>query len=136
MSHYVVYFFHMRVFKNKWFTRWARGEDIPDATLLNVAAEVVAGRVEANLGGCLFKKRIARTGEGKRGGYRTLVGYKRPNTERIIFLYAFAKNAKTNISGKEEAALNLAAEAFISADDRKINKLLAEGSIWEVQHHE
>ncbi|SPD76241.1 conserved hypothetical protein [uncultured Desulfobacterium sp.] len=126
----------MRVFKNKWFSRWARGENIPDATLLKVAAEVVAGKVEANLGGCLFKKRIARTGEGKSGGYRAIVGYKRPNSERIIFLYAFAKNVKANISNKEEEALNLAAEAFISADDMKINRLLAEGSIGEVQHHE
>ena len=53
-----------------------------------------------------------------------------------IFLYAFAKKAKANISSKEEAALSLAAEAFISADDRKINRLLAEGSIGEVQLHE
>jgi hypothetical protein len=108
----------MRVFKNKWFTRWARGEDIQDATLLNIAAEVVAGWVEANLGGCLFKKRIARTGEGKSGGYRTLVGYKSPNTERIIFLYAFAKNVRDNISVKEEAALGLTAEAFILTTDK------------------
>jgi len=129
-------FFYMRVFKNKWFTRWARGEDIPDATLLKIAAEVVDGKVEANLGGCLFKKRIARTGQGKSGGYRTIVGYKRPNSERIIFLYAFAKNVKANISNKEEAALNLAAEAFISADDGQVDELLAEGSIGEVQHHE
>jgi len=126
----------MRAFKNKWFTRWARGEDISDTTLLNIAAEVVAGKVEANLGGSLFKKRIARTGTGKSGGYRTIVGYKRPNADRIIFLYAFAKKAKANISSKEEAALSLAAEAFISADDRKINRLLAEGSIGEVQHDE
>ena len=126
----------MRVFKNKWFTRWARGEDIQDATLLNIAAEVVAGRVEASLGGCLFKKRISRTGEGKSGGYRTLVGYKRPNTERIIFLYAFAKNVRDNISVKEEAALGLAAEAFILTTDKQLNELLAEGSIWEGQHHE
>jgi hypothetical protein len=126
----------MRVFKNKWFTRWARGEDIQDATLLNIAAEVVAGWVEANLGGCLFKKRIARTGEGKSGGYRTLVGYKSPNTERIIFLYAFAKNVRDNISVKEEAALGLTAEAFILTTDKQLNELLAEGSIWEIQHHE
>lgn len=104
--------------------------------MLNIAAEIVAGKVESNLGGCLFKKRIARPGEGKRGGYRTIVGYKRPNSERIVFLYAFPKNAKANISNKEEAALSLAAEAFIAADDTKIDKLLAEGSIWEIQYHE
>lgn len=76
----------MRVFKNKWFARWARTEDVLNSVLLQVAAEVVAGQVEADLGGCLFKKRLAREGSGKRSGYRVLIGYKKPNSERIIFL--------------------------------------------------
>lgn len=122
----------MRVFKNKWFNRWARGEDISDAILLDAAAEIAAGKVEADLGGCLFKKRLPRTGGGKRGGYRVIVGYRRPNTERIIFLYAFSKNEKANISAQEEAALSLAAESFVSAADKQIQELLATGSIWEV----
>jgi hypothetical protein len=71
----------MRVFKNKWFTRWARTEDVPDSTLLRAAAEIVTGQVEADLGGGLFKKRLAREGSGKSGGYRVLVGFKRPNTD-------------------------------------------------------
>ncbi|TLU55838.1 MAG: hypothetical protein FDX02_02315 [Chlorobium sp.] len=57
------------------------------------------------LGGCLFKKRLSRAGAGKRGGYRVLVGYKRPIADRIIFLYAFAKSEKDTISDREEAAL-------------------------------
>ena len=126
----------MRVFKNKWFDRWARREDISDAALYNTAAEVVAGRYDADLGGYLFKKRLARTGSGKSGGYRTIVGYKKPNSERIIFLYAFAKSDKANISGREEAALSLAAESFLSASDRQVDELLTSGSIGEVQHHE
>src|SRR5665647_2504692 len=110
----------MRVFKNKWFNRWARGEDIQDSALYNAAVEIVAGRYDADLGGCLFKKRLARTGGGKRGGYRTIVGYKKPNSERIIFLYAFAKSDKANISGREETALSLSAESFLSASDRQV----------------
>ncbi|MFZ5450500.1 MAG: type II toxin-antitoxin system RelE/ParE family toxin [Thermodesulfobacteriota bacterium] len=45
----------MRVFKNKWFARWMRRENILDSVLLQAAAEVVAGRVEADLGGGIFK---------------------------------------------------------------------------------
>jgi hypothetical protein len=99
-------------------------------------SDILIGKVEADLGGGLFKKRLARTGGGKRGGYRTVVGYIRPNSDRIIFLYAFAKSEKANISGKEEAALSLVAEAFISATDKQVDQLLSEGSIWEVQHNE
>jgi len=126
----------MRVFKNKWFARWARAEDVPDSALLRAAVEVVAGQVEADLGGCLFKKRLAREGSGTRRGYRVLIGYKRPVTDRIVFLYAFAKNARANISDKEVEALSLVAEAFVSATDAQVSLLLKEGSIVEVQHHE
>ena len=126
----------MRVFKNKWFNHWASKEGISDAILLNAAEEIAAGKVDADFGGCLFKKRLPRTGAGKRGGYRVVVGYKRPNTERIVFLYAFAKNDKTSITVKEEAALSLAAESFVSTVDKHVHELLAAGSIWEVQCHE
>lgn len=126
----------MRVFKNKWFNRWTRHEDISDAVLYHAAEEIAAGKVEANLGGCLFKKRLPRTGEGKRGGYRVLVGYKRPNAERIIFLYAFAKSDKANLSDREEAALSLVAESFVSAVDEQVLELLAINSVWEVQCHD
>jgi hypothetical protein len=103
-----------------------------DAVLLNAAAEITTGKVETDLGGCLFKKRLPRTGGGKSGGYRVLVGYKKHNTERIIFLYAFAKNDKANMSAKEEAVLSLTAESFISAADKQVQELLAIGSILEV----
>ncbi|PIP06232.1 MAG: hypothetical protein COX51_09270 [Syntrophobacteraceae bacterium CG23_combo_of_CG06-09_8_20_14_all_50_8] len=126
----------MRVFKNKWFNRWASRENIPDIVLLGAAADIAAGKADADLGGCLFKKRIARAGGGKRGGYRTIVGYKKPTADRIIFLYAFAKNEKANISIREESALSLVAEAFVSATDKQVNELVANGSIWEVQYHE
>jgi hypothetical protein len=69
-------------------------------------------------------------------GDTALFGYKRPNSERIIFLYAFAKSEKANISGKEEAALSLVAESFVSATDSQLKELLLEGSIWEVEYHE
>ena len=103
-----------------------------DAVLLNAAAEITTGKVETDLGGCLFKKRLPRTGGGKSGGYRVVVGYIKHNTERIIFLYAFAKNDKANMSAKEEAVLSLTAESFISAADKQVQELLSIGSVWEV----
>ena len=92
--------------------------------------------MEADLGGGLFKKRLAREGRGKRAGYRVLIGYKKPNTERIIFLYAFAKNVRANISDKEKEALYLVTEAFASTTDAQMGLLLQEGSLLEVQQYE
>lgn len=125
-----------RVFKNRWFDRWARRERIADKALLDAAKEIATGKVEADLGGCLFKKRLARPGEGKRGGYRTVVGYKTAEPQRLIFLYAFSKNVKENISVKEEAALTLVAKAFISASDEQVEELLLSGSVVEVAYNE
>lgn len=126
----------MRVFKNKWFHRWARREKISDALLLQAAEEIVAGQVEADLGGCLFKKRLPRAGSGKSGGYRVLVGYKKPNAERLIFLYAFAKNKRANISEKDKTALRLVAESFVSSTEKMLNELLNQQSIWEIKDYE
>lgn len=126
----------LRVFKNKWFNRWARREGIADKALLGAAKEIAAGKMEADLGGYLFKKRLARVGEGKRGGYRTIVGFKSAQPERVIFLYAFAKNTKENISLEEEAALSLAAKAFLSAPEEKVDEYLLRGSIVEVSYDE
>jgi len=54
----------MRIFKNKWFERWARKEGVADESLLNAAAEIITGKVEADLGGSLFKKRLPLKGMG------------------------------------------------------------------------
>ena len=97
----------------------------------SAAAEIVAGKVDADLGGYLFKKRLARAGKGKSGGYRTIVGYRKAQSDRLIFLYA-----KANISSKEEAALSLNAEAFLAATDQQVSALLANGAIWEVNDDE
>ena len=126
----------MRVFKNKWFNHWARREAISDAALLKAAEEIVNGQVEADLGGCLFKKRLPRLGGGKSGGYRVLVGYKRPDAERLIFLYAFAKNNRANISDKEKAALSIVAESFVTSSDEYVSVLLSSEKILEVKINE
>ncbi len=126
----------MRVFKNKWFNHWARRERVSDFALFQAAEEIAAGKVEANLGGCLFKKRMPRAGAGKRGGYRVLVGYKRPNADRIIFLYAFAKSEKGTISDREEVALSIVADSFISSSEEHVAELLEANLIWEVSSYE
>jgi len=126
----------MRVFKNKWFARWARAEGIADQRLWQTAAEVVGGRFEADLGGGLVKKRLARPGSGKRGGYRVLIGYRRPNQERIFFLYAFGKNVQATLTPEEKEALRLVAGALLAATDDQIALLLQKGSLMEVSENE
>jgi len=121
----------VRIFKNKWFNNWTRKEKISDDTLIEATNEIETGKVEANLGGFLFKKRLPKSGSGKSGGYRVLVAYKEGN--RVVFLYAFAKNQRSNISEKEKAALKLVSKSILAATEKQLKTLIKKGSIWEVK---
>jgi hypothetical protein len=63
----------MSVYKNRWFERWARKQGLDDASLCQAVSEMANGLFEADLGGRLFKKRLARPGKGKSGGFRVLI---------------------------------------------------------------
>ncbi len=123
----------MRAFKGKQFSRWAAGEAIGDADLCQAAAEAFAGQYEADLGGHLFKKRIARQDGGKSGGYRTILGFRKSDSQRIFFLYGFPKNVRANITTKERSALSANASALVDATDRQIEELKAKGTILELE---
>ena len=125
----------MRVFLVQQVSKLARKECLPDAALCRAAREVLVGTLgagEADLGGGLFKKRVARTGGGKSGGYRAIVAYRRPNTERVLFAYAFAKNAASTLTPQGHEALARVADAFVAADDEQVAALLAAGDVREV----
>jgi len=123
----------MRAFKGKQFSRWAAGEGIDDADLCHAAAEAFAGQYDADLGGYLFKKRIARQDGGKSGGFRTILGFRKSNSKRIFFLYGFPKNVRANITSKEQTALSATASALVDATDSQIDGLKAKGTISELE---
>lgn len=123
----------MRVFKGKQFSRWATGEAINDDNLCQAAAEAFAGQYDADLGGYLFKKRIARTDGGKSGGYRTILGFRKSDSKRIFFLYGFPKNVRANITTRERSALSANASALVDATDRQIDDLKVRGTIVEME---
>jgi len=72
----VLYVGIMKVWKTKAFARWARKEGLDDDDLLQAADEIASCRFEGNLGGDVVKKRVARAGGAKRGGFRTIVAYR------------------------------------------------------------
>ncbi|MCK5647315.1 MAG: type II toxin-antitoxin system RelE/ParE family toxin, partial [Gammaproteobacteria bacterium] len=85
----------IKIFKTKVFGRWSEGEGLTDEDLCHAVDEIDRGLVEASLGAKLYKKRVARTGQGKSGGFRTIVTYQKE--DRSIFLYGFGKGSKSNI---------------------------------------
>ena len=59
----------MRVFKTRWFVRFARSERIDDESLSEAIGRASRGLVDADLGGGLIKQRVARRGRGRSVGY-------------------------------------------------------------------
>jgi hypothetical protein len=66
----------VRVFKNKAFVRFARKAEIGDAALCEAIRDAERGLIAANLGGGVIKQRVARPGQGKSGGFRTLIVFR------------------------------------------------------------
>jgi hypothetical protein len=75
----------LKVFKNAWFGRFARKEKISAAALLGAVLRAENGQIDADLGGGVIKQRIARPGEGKSKGYRSIVLFRKG--ERCFFVY-------------------------------------------------
>ncbi|NYJ11171.1 hypothetical protein GGI64_002222 [Rhizobium leguminosarum] len=105
-----------------------------DAMLCTAAREIEAGLIDARLGGFLLKKRVAAPGRGKRGSYRTIVGYRQ--ADRLIFIYGFAKNETDNITRKEKEALRKLCDIYMRADDKTLAEMIEKRQILEVQCHE
>ena len=75
----------MRIFKNTWFTRFAGKEGITDAELKEEVIRLEAGQADADLGGGVYKLRVARYGRGKAGAYRVIVFFK-ARSGRFLFM--------------------------------------------------
>lgn len=121
----------MNVFATKTFGRWARRERVSDNSLCEAIAEMARGLADADLGGNLYKKRVAAAGRGKRGSYRTLVAFKR--AEKAIFLYGFAKNERGNIDEKESKALKALTKELLGYDNRRLARALKARELRELE---
>jgi len=124
----------VRVFKTKWFARYARRERIEDESLRDAVERAECGGVDANLGGGVIKQRVARTGQGRSGGRRMLIAYR--SGDRSVFLYGFAKNERENIEHDELATLREIAAGWLKADEESLKRAMEEGVLLEVGYDE
>ena len=120
----------MGVYKTKNFSRFARKAGLESQELLEAAKAVASGQWGANLGGGVFKQRIAREGGGKSGGFRTIILFKVGG--HSFFVHGFAKNEKANITPKELKALKKLAATFLGFDAEALKKASAAGEIAKV----
>ena len=124
----------MRVLKARTFARWARREGLTDTALRTAVDEMRRGLVDAVLGGGLVKKRIARSGGGKSGGYRTLLAA--DLRDRWIFLCGFAKSERDNVEDDELDTARDIAKGWLDAGPQRLAQALAQGVIEEVDYED
>jgi len=82
----------------------------------------------------LIKQRIARSNQGKSGGFRSILVFRSGN--RIIFVYGFAKSDQSNIRGDELKAFKLLASELLSYSDSQLEQAVHQGALIEVQKNE
>nr|WP_298375272.1 type II toxin-antitoxin system RelE/ParE family toxin [uncultured Halomonas sp.] len=121
----------MRIFKNAWFDRFAKKQKLKDAALRDAIQQAEHGLIDADLGGGVIKQRIARSGQGKSGGYRTIILYRQKH--RAFFIYGFAKSQLSNISSEEKAAFKHAAQHILELSEEHLAEMIQKGQFSEVK---
>ena len=120
----------MRVFKNTWFYRFASKEGITDNELREVVKQLETGQADADLGGGVYKMRVARPGEGKSGGYRVIVFFR--SEERTFFVYGFAKSGIDNIDQGELKIFKRRAKTAFTLTEEHIEEKIKNRTLIEV----
>jgi hypothetical protein len=121
----------VRIFKSRWFHRFALKEGIADLLLCDAVTRAERGQIDGALGGEVIKQRIARPGQGKSKGYRTIILFRRG--AKAFFMYGFSKSERANIDKDEEKQFKEAARYVLALTDVQLAELLKRGDFLEVK---
>jgi hypothetical protein len=103
---------------------------VSDDALCDAVSEMEQGLFDAELGGNVYKKRVAIPGRGKRAGARTLVATNKGS--RWFFVFGFKKSERANISATELHALKALADDLLGLSGKKLNKSVEDGELTEI----
>jgi len=122
----------MRIFKTRLFAKWAKKEELTDEILNQAVDEMERGLIDANLGGHVYKKRVAQKGRGKRGSTRTILVYQL--SINAFFIFGYSKNEKDNVSDDELKQTKEFAKELLNYTETQLNVLVETGKLIEVKH--
>ena len=114
--------------------RFTRQQGIEDTSLCNAIVNAEKGLIDGDLGGGVIKQRIARPNEGKSGGFRSIVLFRRG--DKAFFVYGFPKSARSNLQKDELKGFRELADVMLGYDKTALTKALKSGAIVEVTCHE
>jgi hypothetical protein len=120
----------MRIFKSRSFNRFAIKSGINDSALCKAVADAEQGLIDADLGGGVIKQRVARKGQGKSGGFRTMILFKAGT--RAFFIHGFAKNEQDNINDDELIAFKKLAAKMLHYQDAELTEAVNQNTLTEI----
>ncbi len=112
--------------KTKWFNKWAKKNAVSDNSLLKTINNLSNNLGTVELGGGLYKIRTPKIGQGKSGGFRTIVVFK--EDEIVVFVYGFAKTDKDNLDKEELKYFKILAKDLLNIRKQEYIKLEKQGS--------
>ena len=101
---------------------------------MKAVRDATKGLIDADLGDGLIKQRVARRGQGKRGGYRTIFACRRAH--RAVFLLGFAKSDRANIEDDELEELKAQGREYLALSEEQIEALLLDDDLTEISYDE
>jgi hypothetical protein len=122
------------VYKNKAFSRYAKKARITDSDLWKAAEAANKGVIDADLGGGVIKQRIARAGEGKSGGSRSIILFRKG--DRAVYVYGFEKKDLANIKPDELEAFRELAKVILGYTQAEVENMVKCGALVKVQEPE
>ena len=122
----------MKIYLLKTCARTVRKSAIAVENMIEAVVRAERGLIDADLGGGLIKQRIARKGEGRSGGHRMLIAFRK--NHRAVFLFGFAKNAKGNIEADELEAAKTVATGWLGLTQKQIDQAIEDQQLIEVKN--
>ncbi len=130
---YILKHDRLRIFKSRPFKKFADKEGIDNRRLCKIATKVNQGEIDVNYGRGVIKQRIARKNEGKSGGYRAIIYYRK--NDKIFFIYGFAKKDLENIDEEQKNTFKKQGKLMLALNDTQLMKLRLNGTFEEIKYH-
>lgn len=124
----------LSVYKTKPFDRFARKARLSDSDLWKAAELANQGLIDADLGGGVIKQRIARAGEGKSGGSRTIIAFRK--NDRAIYVFGFEKKDQANIDRSDLEVFRELAQLLLNYSHAELEKHLTIGALFNIHEPE
>jgi len=108
--------------KTKWFNKWVKKQKISNEKLLVAIEDMENNLSSVNLGGGLFKVRVASENSGKSSAYRTIIVFRKD--DRAVMVYGFMKKEQENLSKEELKSFKILSKDILELELEELEKAI------------